>query len=91
MVSLNLKRRDLTSSQKAVIGFDLLPLLAREAKERQARGHYNAPQYKDNQVSQKIDTPEEQQGRAAEQAAKLVGTNRQYISDVQTIQKEAPE
>ena len=35
VVSLNLKRRHLTSSQKAVIALEALPMLEAEARERQ--------------------------------------------------------
>lgn len=35
VVSLNLRRRHLTSSQKAVVAVDILPLLEQEARERQ--------------------------------------------------------
>ena len=39
VVSQNLVRRHLTASQKAVVALDLLPLLEKEAKERQRRSH----------------------------------------------------
>jgi hypothetical protein len=39
VVSQNLIRRHLTASQRAVVAFDLLPLLEKEAKERQRRSN----------------------------------------------------
>ena len=39
VVSQNLVRRHLTASQKAVVALDLLPLLEKEAKERQRRSN----------------------------------------------------
>ena len=39
VVSQNLVRRHLTASQRAVVAFDLLPLLKKQAKERQRRSN----------------------------------------------------
>ncbi len=83
VVSLNVQRRHLTSSQKAVIALDVERELAQEAKQRQgARTDLagNIPQ-----------TFAESSGEAREQAARLVGTNRQYVSDVKKLSKTNPE
>ena len=43
VISLNLKRRHLTPSQRAALAVDLLPMLEKEAKERRRRHGGTAP------------------------------------------------
>lgn len=88
VISMNLKRRHLTASQKAAIATDVLPLLEKEARERQielAGSRPNSSPY----LTQKI--AEGAKGESRDQAAKIVGTNRQYVSDAKRIKNEAPE
>jgi N6-adenosine-specific RNA methylase IME4/stress response protein YsnF len=102
VLSLNLHRRHLTPSQKSVVAIDILPMLEKEARERQGTRNdltsvKDLTQVKPEEskeqvkpiVSQKIDQREN--GRATEQAAKLTGTNRQYVSDAKKIKEQAPE
>ena len=85
VVSLNLQRRHLTSSQKAVVAMDVLPMLEAEAKERQGARI-------DLETSvKKLTDVEPRSTRASEQAAQMVGTNRQYVSDAKRLSDEAPE
>lgn len=88
VVSLNLKRRHLTSSQKAVVAEEIEKLLAEEAKKNLS--HTGGDKKSAEALKsgfQKIEKPI----HAAEQAAAIVGTNRQYVSDVKKIRRTAPE
>jgi hypothetical protein len=57
-------------------------MYATEAKEREREGGRN-------KGSQKVDYLSNE-GRAATQAAKAVGSNRQYVSDLKKMEKEEP-
>lgn len=88
VLSLNLHRRHLDSSQRAAVAVEILPMLEEEARERQLAT------LKQNQV----DTPplvnsltNGNSGRAAEQAATILNTNRQYVSDAKRLKQEAPD
>jgi hypothetical protein len=83
VISLNLHRRHLTSSQRATLAVELLPMLEAEAKERQL----STLRQNQDTDSQSFDT----RGRAAQQAANLTDTNRQYVSDAKKLADEAPD
>ena len=90
VVSLNLKRRHLTSSQKATIAVEIEPALAEEARKRQIdAGEKFGEKYpkavvsKSEELSQIIEQPlkpKSNDNKAAHQAAELTHTNRQYVS-----------
>lgn len=82
VVSLNLHRRHLTSSQRAVIALDVLPMLEAEAKERQGER---------NDIREIVPESVEPQGKSTERAASLFSTNSHYVSDAKRIAAEAPE
>ena len=88
VISENLYRRHLSSSQRAVVALDALPMLEAEAKARQAEN------MRRNQIQngQRIDYSEPiAEGKATAQAATIFGTNRQYVSDAKRIKEQAPE
>jgi len=86
VVSLNLHRRHLAPIQRAAIAVDILPMLEDEAHER-----YLTTVGRPSKSDQKIDQISERTPQAAEQAAQIVGTNRQYVADMKRYKDEAPE
>lgn len=83
VISENLIRRHLTSSQRAVVALDLLPLLEKEAKDRQLQGKTLA-----NKLA-KVGT--NGHGKASQVAARLTKTNSAYVEAVKSIKNQAPE
>ncbi len=82
VVSCNVQRRHLNSSQRAMAAQDTLPMLEAEAKERQGRrGDLTSSNYL-------LDVPE---GQARDRAARLFSTNRQYVSDAKVIAAARPD
>ena len=90
VLSRNLYRRHLTSSQRATVAADALPLIEAEAKKRKAAGQKSGGKAR-HSASVKELTKAENDGRAAEKAAKLTGTNRQYVADAKKIKAADPE
>lgn len=93
VISLNLKRRHLTATQRAAIYPELAPRYEKEAEERRVelgRAAANKQHHGESGVSQKIDQPTNE-GKATAQAAKDLGVNRQYLSDAKKLQQDTPE
>ena len=78
---MNLRRRHLTSSQRAAAAAEALEQLKVEAKERQREGGKT-------KVVQKIAQAEPMAGRATAQAAKMFGTNRAYVAEAAKLKDE---
>lgn len=79
VLSTNLVRRHLTASQRALLALDVLPLMAKQAKERQRRGKGVA---KNNAT---------QLGKASSAAARITRSNATYVEMAKAIQVTAPE
>jgi ParB-like chromosome segregation protein Spo0J len=83
IVSANLRRRDLTPGQKAMVAAELEPMYAGAAKERMMAGKADP-----------LANSREGSGRenwAGEQAAKVVGSSGRSVSDAKALKKEAPD
>ena len=86
VVSTNLKRRDLTAGQRAVLAVELEKLLAEEAKLRMRRGGEIAG--RGRQGRGRIPYPV---GKAADQAGSLLRVSGRYVSAAKKLVAEAPE
>jgi hypothetical protein len=82
IVANQLGRRNLTPSQRAALALELEKQLAIEAKKKEAGR---------KSTLQKIEKSPLPVVHAAEQAAAMVGANRQYVSDAKKIEQDAPE
>jgi hypothetical protein len=85
VVAQNVDRRMLDGTERALLGKQLEPLYAAEAKERQRLG--GRPKKGEKRVTQ----VKEREPQAREKAAKAARTNPIYISDLKRIEREAPE
>lgn len=80
VLATNLKRRQLTASQRATVAAGALPMLEQEAKERQKLSNENR---------EKI--PYSEKGKASEKAAEIADVNPRYVSDAKRLKTEKPE
>ena len=80
VLSTNLVRRHLTASQRALLALDVLPLMAKQAKERQQQG-------RGKKVAQKNAT---KLGKASSAAARITRSNATYVEMAKAIQVTAP-
>ncbi len=84
VLSQNLFRRHLTSSQRAMVAYQMLPMLEKEAKERQrlSRGRgmtgKKRPTFSSN-------------GKASQVAARITKTNENYVKAIKAISADTPD
>lgn len=94
VLSLNLHRRHLTASQKAVVALKLEEQLAEEARKRQreaaARGGAAGPNKVPEIVPEPSGTPD-RSSESREQAGKAVGVSGRYVQDAKKVRDEAPD
>jgi 16S rRNA G966 N2-methylase RsmD len=88
VISKNIQRRHLSSSQRAAIAIDVLPMLEAEARERQLA---SLKQNLDSVTQFFGERNGRHSGEAAQQAADLFGTNRQYVSDAKKLKEDDPK
>lgn len=86
VISLNVHRRNLTTGQRAEIARQALPRLREEAEERQKRlaGTRSTLASTDAKVT-------DRSGRAAKQAADLVGVSEAAVTRTERIARERPD
>lgn len=88
VLSLNLHRRHLSQSQKAIVAVKALPLYEAEAKERQGhRSDLDDPE----DIGEILPQCSERGPKATEQAGAAVGVSGRYVQDAKKIAQEAPE
>ena len=85
VLSQNLIRRHLSSSQRAVVAHDLLPILVKEAKERQRLSRGRGKKGRNNFCTFS------EGGEATEVAARIAKSNARYVKIVRTIAVSAPD
>ena len=90
VLSKNLHRRHLTSSQLAAVATKALPLLEEEAGVRKSEGQKSGGRGKKKTLPNELGKDKHDRA-AAEQAAKLTGSNRQYVQDAKKIATADPE
>ena len=89
IISLNLKRRHLTTSQKAMIAVEALPLCKKDAKDRLVE---SGKQYgKSHPKGMKIFSYPIDKGLSRDNAGALVGVSGVYVDDAKKIKDTSPE
>lgn len=86
VVSLNLHRRTLTASQRAMIAQAMLPLLEAEGRERQSAG--GGAKSAVGKIAQSAPPPPK---RSRDAAAKATGTSGRYVQDAKAVKEKSPE
>ena len=81
VMSTNLKRRHLTSSQKAIVGLRYKPYYSEFAKKRQKE--LNKPWLREL-------VPEADKGKSSDKAGEVVGVSGRYIDMAEQVLKERP-
>jgi hypothetical protein len=79
VISQNLVRRHLSASQRAVVAHDLLPMLEKEAKERQRLSKGRGKKVAKNCATFLSN------GKASEAAARITRTNARYVEALKSI------
>jgi len=90
ILSLNLHRRHLNSGQLAIVALEVEKELAKLAKKRQGARTDLTLSAPGKRLSKSLDKRSDT-GKAAKQAADLLGTNKTYVAQAKKLAAEAPD
>lgn len=103
-VALNIKRRHLTTSQRAMLATAILPLLEEQARQRRAANggdkrkaecaELRTPKLSDEQADLEEPGPKRQatkKRRAADDAAAVVGASPRSVQQAKRVEQQAPD
>jgi hypothetical protein len=86
VISLNLKRRHLNASQRAMSSAQALPFFEKEAKERQLSSLKRGNKSPDREL-----IPERKGGRSRDMVARIFGLSGRYVQHAKNICEASPE
>jgi hypothetical protein len=92
IMSANMRRRDLSAGQKAMIGLEIAPHLEAAAKQRQIEGGKRGGRGRPQKGALKLGQPnkEKRAGRVDHQIAKATGTGHTSISRAKKVRSASP-
>ena len=88
VVSWNLKRRHLSTSQRGKLSVELKPMFEEQAKKRQRDGQERG---RNTQKGIRANLPETEKARAREQAADATGVSDRLVEDAEYVKENAPD
>lgn len=88
VLATNLKRRQLTATQRTTVAVEAEPLLAKEAAEEKAR---RVAESNRNPMAAKLPPSEKPEREARAKAAKIVGVSPRYVTDGKKIKEKSLE
>lgn len=92
VVSWNLHRRQMSTSQRAALAVSLKPMFEKQAKERmRAAGGDHGNQHTGGKSAGKANLPEPPKGQSRDQAAAAVGVSGRLVGYAEKVKREAPE
>lgn len=92
VASKNARRRQLTAAQLAMVGAELEPMFAAEAKDRQARAGIRGAggKFQGKPVVARVPQPAWDANKASEQAAAAVGASGRSVREAKRVLRDAP-
>lgn len=90
VLSLNVKRRQLTASEKALTATKFIPAVAEEAKARQRAGQERGREARFGSAPIGAN-PDAESAKASEQVAKLIGVSPRMVERAKRVVEQAPD